>query len=193
VDFPVNLVLSRRRCLVVGGGAVALRKARALLAAGADVTLVAPRIGRVPPGATARRRTFRDADLRAAFLVVVATDDESLNARVARACARRGVLVNVVDRPALCSVTFPATVRRGALTLAVSTGGESPAVAKAVRRELEALYPASIGRLVAMLGDARRRRPPGRDRMRFFARLVTPRLLAEARAGRLSRARAALR
>ena len=103
------------------------------------------------------------------------------------------MLVNVVDRPALCSVTFPATVRRGSLTLAVSTGGESPAVAKAVRRELQALYPSSVGRLVALLGDARRRRPAGPARMKFFSHLVTPRLIDEARRGRLDRARAALR
>jgi siroheme synthase-like protein len=191
VDFPVNLKIEGRRCLVVGGGPVAVRKARALRQAGGDVVLVAPRAGTVR-GAVIRRRPFAVRDLDGVFFAVCATDDEALNARVAALCDERGILVNVVDRPALCSVTFPAVLRRGALTIAISTDGRSPAVAKALRRELETFCPASMAKLVRILGDARDRRPAGRARMRFFADLVTPEVLADARRGRFDRVKRAL-
>jgi siroheme synthase-like protein len=192
MDLPVNLRLAGRRCLVVGGGAVARRKARSLANAGAVLTVVAPSIAASMPGRLVRR-AFRPGDVAHALLVICATDDEVLNARVAKACNVRGILVNVVDRPSLCSVTFPATLRRGALAIAVSTGGASPAIAKAVRRELESFYPVSMARLVRIVGAARSKRPPGRTRMKFFASLITPRVLAEARAGRFDEVEARLR
>lgn len=187
----MNLRLDGRRCLVIGGGPVGIRKARALTSAGADVVLVAPKGGF--DGVEIRRRPFAPRDLDGVFFVVCATDDEALNARVAALCDERGILVNVVDRPALCSVTFPAVLRRGALTIAISTGGRSPAVAKALRRELEKLCPASMAKLVRILGDARDRRAPGKARMRFFSRLVTPGVLADARRGRFDRLERLLR
>ncbi len=183
MDLPVNLRLAGRRCVVIGGGAVALRKAGALAKAGAALTVVAPSIAARMPGRLVRRR-FRPGDVARALLVVCATDDEALNRRVAAECDRRGIIVNVVDRPTLCSVTFPATLRRGALTIAVSTSGLSPAIAKAVRTELASLYPPSMAKLVRVVGAARSKRPAGRARMRFFSKAVTPRMLADARAGR---------
>jgi precorrin-2 dehydrogenase/sirohydrochlorin ferrochelatase len=191
VDFPVNLRLSGRSVLIVGGGIVALRKARALARAGAKLAVVAPSVTTgFPDSAAIHRRPFKKRDLDGAFLVLCATDDEALNRRVAKACAKRGILVNVVDRPALCTFTYPSVLRRGPLTLAVSTDGESPALAKAMRRELERLYPArSFARLAKLLGAARKRLPPGPDRMRLFARFANAKLLELARGGRLHQIR----
>ncbi len=88
------------------------------------------------------------------------------------ACVRRRVPVNVVDVPELCTFTVPATLRRGALTIAISTNGSAPALAKAIRRELERLYPARFASIVARLGKERSRRPRGRARQRLMIRLV---------------------
>jgi len=162
MDFPVNLKLAGRRALVVGGGAVARRKAAALGRAGAEVVAVAPAFG----------RSFRATDVAGAFVVVAATDDARVNRAVHAACVRRRVPVNVVDVPELCTFTVPATLRRGALTIAISTNGAVPALAKAIRRELERLYPARFASIVARLGRERSRRPRGRARQRLMIRLV---------------------
>lgn len=137
--FPVFLDLRGRRVLVVGGGLVAERKVRGLAKCGARVKVVAPE---ARPSLTqiAERvvlRPFAITDLEGMWLVVVATDDEALNRRVATACRRRRVMVNTVDRPALCDFIMPSIARRGRLTLAVSTGGASPALARALRRRLQ--------------------------------------------------------
>jgi len=138
--YPVVLDLAGRPVLVVGGGAVALRKARALADAGAEVRVVAPAIrpefaadGRL--ACLAERYDARH--LAGMRLVVAATDDEAANARVAADAQAAGVLVNVVDRPALCDFIVPAQVRRGDLLVAVSTGGASPRFARHLRERLE--------------------------------------------------------
>src|SRR5258706_1573858 len=159
MDFPVSLRIDGARCLVVGGGPVALRKARSLLKAGARVTVVSPELapafGRL--AVHAARRRFRADDVRGAFLAIAATDDPDVNRAVHRACVRRGVLVNVVDVPKLCTFTAPSIVRRGPVTLAISTGGGSPALAKELRKDLERLYPQALGRFARSVGRARRR------------------------------------
>ena len=157
--FPVSLKIEGRRCLVVGGGRIALQKTRDLLKAGAQVTVVSPGIH---PGfkrldARHLRRRFRDGDAGGILLAVAATDDPEVNRAVHRACVRRGVLVNVVDVPALCTFIVPSVVRRGPVTLAISTDGESPSLAKALRKDLERLYPRSLGRFARSVGRARRR------------------------------------
>lgn len=157
--YPVSLKVDGERCLVVGGGAVAWRKARALVRAGAHVAVVSPqfdaRFGRL----TVRRirRAFRAADVRGAFLVVSATGDPAVNRAVFEACRRRGIPVNVVDRPELCTFIVPAVVRRGPVTVAVSTGGVFPGLAKALRRELERRLPRTLGVQAARLARERRR------------------------------------
>jgi siroheme synthase-like protein len=158
--YPVFLDVAGKRCLVVGGGAVAARKALALARCGARVTVVAPeaRPSLRGPNVSVRRRRFAAADLAspAPWLVVAATDDEALNARVAALCARRRIWANVADRPALCGFIFPSVARRGALTLAVSTGGASPALAKFVGRRLRREFGPAYAALARRL---RRRRP----------------------------------
>lgn len=176
--FPVSLRIGGAPCLVVGGGTVALRKARALLRAGARLTVVSPRLcsGFKRLNARHLRRRFRAGDVHGAFLAVAATDDPTANREVHRACLRRGVLVNVVDVPELCTFIVPSVVRRGPVTLAVSTDGVSPALAKALRKDLERLYPRSLGRLARQVGRARRRilraLPPSGSRTRLLKSLA---------------------
>lgn len=176
--FPVGLRLEGARCLVVGGGLVALQKARALRRAGGAVTAVSPAFcpgfGRL--GASRVRRRFRPGDVRGCFVVIAATDDPEVNRAVHRECVRRGVLVNVVDVPDLCTFIVPSVVRRGPVTLAISTDGRSPSLAKALRKDLERLYPRSLGGFARTVGRARRRilraLPPSKARTRLLKGLT---------------------
>lgn len=162
--FDLSLRLDGRPCLVVGGGAVAARKAGLLLEAGAAVTVVAPERGAElqalhAAGALARleRRPFAPEDAAGHVLAVAATDDPQVNAAVAAACRQRGVLVNVADDPEAGDFVVPATVRRGPLHLTVSTSGLAPAVAAAVARRLAERYGEEWGEVVALLGAERER------------------------------------
>lgn len=140
MQYPVNLVLDGRRCLVVGGGKVALRKVEGLLACGGRVTVVAPRITpelRVLGEVMIEERPWRPDDLDGMWLVIAATDDPAVNRAVYDAGQRAGVWVNGADDPANCSFTLPSVVRRGDLQVTVSTGGRSPALATWLRRRLE--------------------------------------------------------
>ncbi len=134
-ELPLHLRLQRRLCLVVGGGRVGVRKAKALLGAGARVRLVAPEI--VAPDnlgdAEIRLRPFAPHDLDGVFLAFAATSERSVNAEVARQARSRGILVNVADSPGEGDFTLPALLRRGDLVVSVGTGGKSPALAAAVR------------------------------------------------------------
>ncbi len=180
--FPALLKVGGEPCLLVGGGAVALQKARALKKAGARIRVVAPKIG----AALARlaeqavRRAFRTGDIAGQSLVIAATDDPRVNRRVHAACRARRIPVNVVDVPELCSFIVPSVFRRGPVTVAISTGGLSPGLAKALRLRLEALLPASLGRLARELGRVRRRLPAGPARLRLLEKLTRERLRKEA-------------
>jgi len=142
--YPVCLEMAGRRCLVVGAGTVAERKVNGLLGAGARVTVVSPsaterlldwaRAGRI--GMTLRE--YAADDLAGHSIVFAATDDGLVNAEVARDARAAGVLINAADDPAHCDFILPAVLTRGDLTVAVSTGGASPALARVVRDELGA-------------------------------------------------------
>jgi precorrin-2 dehydrogenase/sirohydrochlorin ferrochelatase len=144
--YPVFLDLAGREALVVGGGPVATRKAASLAKAGARVTVVAPQIGteleQMGRENMARlfRRNFEPEDLEKKWLVIAATDDPQINRDVAKAAARKRIFCNVVDRPQICSFQVPAVLERGMLKIAVSTSGASPAMARRIRKELEARY-----------------------------------------------------
>ena len=140
MQYPVNLVLDGRRCLVVGGGRVALRKVEGLLACGARVRVVAPRINpelRALSHVVFEERRWRPEDLAGVWLVIAATDDPAVNGAVYQEGERAGIWVNGADDPANCSFTLPSVVRRGDLQITVSTGGRSPALATWLRRRLE--------------------------------------------------------
>jgi precorrin-2 dehydrogenase/sirohydrochlorin ferrochelatase len=160
--FPMFIKLEGRRCLVVGAGAVGESKVASLLLAGAAVRVVAPRgTKQVEQWAQAGsiswvRRRFRSTDLKGIFLVVAATDSAGLHKKISRAATRCGVLCNVVDEPERCDFYYPAVVRRGQLQIAVSTGGNSPALAQRLRHELELQFGPEYGPWVEELGKRRR-------------------------------------
>ena len=138
VDLPVMLKVRDRRCVIVGGGPVATRRAKALLAAGAEVTVVAPRIDASLEelGVQLVRREFRVGDLDGARLVVVATDDPAVNRQAVEHAHKAEVLVNHAESPDAGDVTIPAHAHHGPVTIAVSTDGVSAATAGRIRRGL---------------------------------------------------------
>ena len=141
--FPIFLKLEGRNCLVVGGGAIGESKVNSLLAAGARVSLVAPKItpaleGQVKQGTIVwQPREFEASDLAGVFVVIAATSNDVVNDLIFREADRRGILCNAVDQPPRCHFYFPAIVRRGALQIAISTAGLSPSLARRLRQELE--------------------------------------------------------
>ena len=140
-DYPVFLDLTGLPVLVVGGGPVALRKATGLFEAGAAVTVVAPDVvDGVAEIATVERRAYATDDLTGMRLVFTATDDPAVNAQVAADARAAGVFVNSADDPDNCTFILPAIARRGSLTVAVSTGGVSPALASRLRDEIAATH-----------------------------------------------------
>ena len=164
--YPVALKLAGRIALVVGGGPIALRKTTDLLQAGAHVRVVAPEwpadFGPLEgdPGPACRllrlTRRFAPHDLDGAAIVVAATDDRDVQQAVARAASERGVLCNVVDVNDLCSFYVPATLRRGALAIAVQTDGRFPLLAVALRDRLARLIGPGFEQALDRLAEARR-------------------------------------
>ena len=141
--YPIFAIIADRPCLVVGGGAVGERKVRDLREAGARVTVVSREVtpGLAELAAAGEIRylpgDFAPEHLEDMALVIGATDDPAVHRQISAAAQERGIWVNIADAPALCTFIVPAQVRRGELTVAVSTGGASPALARRVRRELE--------------------------------------------------------
>ncbi len=161
--LPVNLRLTDEPVLLVGGGEIAARKARLLLLAGARITVVAPECTEALASELAAQRgqwrqaRYRASDLDGQRLVVAATSDPQVNQQVYRDARTRSLPVNVVDAPALCSFIFPSIVDRSPLTIAISSSGRSPVLARKLRRQLEASTPAAYGRLAEFAGRMRQR------------------------------------
>jgi len=158
VQYPVNLVLDGRPCLVVGGGKVALRKVEGLVACGGRVRVVAPRIDpelRMLDDVTFDERPWQPGDVDGMWLVIAATDDPAVNRAVFDAGSRAGVWVNGADDPANCSFTLPSVVRRGDLQITVSTGGRSPALATWLRRRIEGEIGPEYSTLLDLLAGER--------------------------------------
>lgn len=147
--------------LVVGGGPVAQRKAELLINAGACVRVVAKSIRFNDAALLAKisceAREFRDDDINGCHLVVVATDNRALNVHVSELCRQRGILVNVVDHPQLCTVFVPAIVDRSPIVVAIGSSGVAPVLARLTRAKIEAILPASLGRLAQLAGRYRQR------------------------------------
>lgn len=160
--YPLNLDIRKRSCLVVGGGAVGTRKVETLLACGAKVTVVSPETtprlnSLAEKGALGlEKRAYRSEDLEGRFLVIGATDDESLNRRVSADADQRNLLCNIADQPALCNFILPAIVDRGDLVITVSTSGKSPAFAKKLRRTLEEQFGKEYEPFLALMGNIRK-------------------------------------
>jgi len=159
--FPIFLKLAGRRCLVVGAGRIAEAKIESLLTTGAQVHVVAPRgTQTVQRWARDERiswaaRAFEPADLEQVSLVITATGCETVNQQIFREACARGILCNSADDPEHCNFYCSAVVRRGPLQIAISTGGNSPALAQRLRQELEAHFAPEYGDWVRSLGEAR--------------------------------------
>ena len=160
--YPVFLDLKGRLCVVIGGGEVAQRKLEALLESAAQVTVISPEVtpdirhkadlGQV----TWRARGYSSGDLKGAFLAIAATDDSGINRAVSDEATRQRVLLNVVDVPSLCVFIAPAIVRRGDVTIALSTNGTSPALARKLRESLEQSESLEYAHLSGILSEARK-------------------------------------
>lgn len=157
--YLISLKIAERPCLVTGGGQIALPKARQLVEAGAQVTVVSPRFapGFADLSATLVQRAFEPSDLEGMFLAIAATDDPEANRSVGEICRARGILCNAVDEPEACGFYLNSVLRRGDLQIAVSTGGAAPALAKRLRDDLEPLFPADYGEYLDFLRQARER------------------------------------
>lgn len=156
--YPVNLLVAGRRCLVVGGGRVAARKAAGLVACGALVDVVATEVGpevRALDGVSWEQRPYRSADVAGHRLVITATGVPEVDAAVAADAEAAGVWVNSADDPANCTFILPAVVRRGPVVVAVSTGGHSPALAAWLKDRLGAEIGPEYEVLAALLSEQR--------------------------------------
>lgn len=174
--FPMFVQLKGAEVLLVGGGTVALRKAEKLLPYGPQITVVAPDI--IPelaalPGPTLCRRPFAESDLQKKLaLVIAATDDTDLNRNIAALCREKRIPVNVVDDPEACGFLFPALVRRGRLSVGISTGGASPTAAVWLKERIESILPphfgAALDRLEALRPTMKAQIPDERERAARF-------------------------
>lgn len=186
--LPVFLRLEGRRCLVVGAGTVALSKVESLRGAGAKITVVAPaavaRIRELGEQGSLlwHARSFAPPDLDDVFLVIAATNSSEVNHAVYEEALRRNVICNAVDDPPNCDFYFGSVVSRGDLQIAVSTAGESPALAQRLRREIDAQLPQDLGPWLAEIGTLRREiraaAPPGEARNLLLHELAQRHLCA---------------
>ncbi|MDE1161097.1 MAG: bifunctional precorrin-2 dehydrogenase/sirohydrochlorin ferrochelatase [Acidobacteriaceae bacterium] len=160
--FPMFLKLTAKPCVVIGAGKIAESKIESMLQAEASVRVIAPEaLPRVQEWAEAgeivwEQREYREGDLDGAFLCVAGTATAEVNRAVFHEASAKGVLCNAVDDPPFCDFYFPSIVKRGELQIAISTAGESPALAMRLRKELNAALPLDLGEWLMELGRLRR-------------------------------------
>ncbi len=159
--YPIFLSVSSKRCVVVGGGQVALRKVRVLLECGANVRVISPdvcfELSQLAESGEIEvfNREYRTGDLKGAFVAIVATNDSTTNLKVAKEAQRDAVLVNVVDDAENSNFIVPSYVRRGDVTLAISTAGRSPALARKIRTRLEKEFGDEYASLALLISEVR--------------------------------------
>ena len=159
--YPISLNIQGKRCVVVGGGSVALRKVKMLLECGAKVSVISPTLDPdlaelfEEKSIDVIQRNYERGDLKGAAVVVSATDTKEINHKVAEEAKRAGALVNVADDPEPSDFIVPSFLRRGDLTIAVSTGGKSPAIARKVRMRLEEDFGQEYATLLSLTEDVR--------------------------------------
>jgi precorrin-2 dehydrogenase/sirohydrochlorin ferrochelatase len=189
--FPMFMKLEGRRCLVVGAGTIGEPKISSLIASGASTRVIAlkataavaewAREGSI----TWEVRAFNFADLDGVFIVIAATNSRELNAAIFNEARQRSILCNVVDDPEYCDFYYPAVVRRGDLQLAISTNGQSPALAQRIRRELEIQFGPEYGEWLEQLGKIRQElfasRMNPEERRRLLHELASSAAFEEAR------------
>lgn len=185
--YPIFLKTENLPCLVVGGGEVGARKVETLLNCGASVALVSPEVvewlaEKIKEGVVELvGKHYEERQLEGCFLVIAATDDLELNIQIARDAEKRGILCNVVDYPQEGNFILPALIQRGALTLAISTSGKSPALARKIREDLEQRFGPEYAEVLEIMGAVRNRllgeSQDSRANKEKFERLVKSELL----------------
>lgn len=138
--FPFFIDIENKKCVIVGGGKVALRKIKKLLPFNPKITVIAPEICdeiKENNKVNILQRNFADSDIENAFMVISATDDNSLNAHIFELCQKNNILINTVDNKEKCGFIFPALVKKENLTVGISTSGKSPLYAKFLRKKIE--------------------------------------------------------
>lgn len=160
--FPFLIDIEGKKCVIVGGGSVAFRKAEMMISFGAEVMLVAPDIcnrlellDREKNKLIICRRIFREDDLQEADIVIAATNDEEVNTYISGLCYERKILINVVDVKEECSFIFPAVIKRENMLIAVSSGGNSPAATTIIKKKIEENFPDYYGKMTKKLGNYR--------------------------------------
>lgn len=160
--YPISLNLSGKRCVVVGGGQVALRKVRTLLECGAQVDIISPSFcPELEELAESQQihvlsKHYQSGDLKHAFLVIAATDSHDVNQQVAKEAQNQAMLVNVVDNAENSDFITPSYLRRGTITIAISTGGKSPALARKIRTKIEKDFSHEYASLALLIDEVRR-------------------------------------
>ena len=192
--YPIYLDIEDRDVLIIGGGNVCARKAETMMKYGARVTVLSPECTEEIEAwaaknmLTIRRKTYAEADLQGASIVIASTDDQCINARIARDCRRRKIPVNVVDVTHLCEFIVPAIVERGSIQIAVSTGGKSPALARTLKEDLQKFVGPEYDEVNRILGTlrkgAKKTLPTDVDRKRFFDGIIAEGVLDMLRGGR---------
>lgn len=198
--YPAFLDLRGRLCVVIGGGQVAQRKVEALLQAGARVKVIGqqstPGLRRLAKttNLNVESRSYQAGDLAGAWLAIAATDDPEVNSAVAAEAEARGILFNVVDDPDRCNFIAPSVLRRGEVTIAISTGGKSPALARKLRETLEAVLPEEYGVVLDILSQARQeaKRQGKQIPAQKWQESITPQIVALLRAGDRDKGRQAI-
>lgn len=185
--YPINLDIHDKLCLIIGGGKVAERKVQTLLSCGARVKVISPDLTMdlqtllAENKITCEARGYRSGDLKGIFLVVACTDDAEVNTAVSKEAQENNILCNVVDKPDLCNFIVPSIVSHGDLTITISTGGKSPALAKRLRRELEDMYGGEYALFLRIMGAVRPKvlawKKPQAENELLFNRIVNSELL----------------
>lgn len=182
--YPIYLDIRDKKCVVVGGGGVAYRKAVSLKEAGAQVVVISPDFSEdflKEESMTMLRQKYEERCLEGATLIIAATNDKEINQRVWEEARRHGLLVNVVDQPELCNFIVPSVVNRGELQISISTGGASPAFARRTRQELENHFGPEYGEFIELLSrmrsEARSQISDGAERQKLMERLASPDML----------------
>jgi precorrin-2 dehydrogenase/sirohydrochlorin ferrochelatase len=159
--YPINLNITGQLCVVIGGGAVATRKITSLLPCDARVRVISPKISPEIKKLTDRNnlewipRGYRNGDLQGAILAFALTDNPEVQRQITTEAKEHGIPVNIADNPGACTFQTAATIRRGELLIAISTGGGSPALAATIRKELELRFGPEYGELIKLLTEIR--------------------------------------
>lgn len=198
--YPVNLQINNRSCIVVGGGTVAERKVRSLLAAGACVSVLSPELTpKLSELAQAKKiihiaRVYEAGDVAGFFIVICATDNEEVNKRAAEEASRIGALVNVADAPELGNFSVPSQILRGDLLITVSTGGKSPALARVLSLELADRYGPEYGEYLDLVARVRvkmkKNKQSSKERETFWRQTIDSEVINLLRNGKIKEAEA---